>query len=131
MEQGDALAPALFCYGLRRALARAQQRLDAVIEEMEGQQAVHILAYLDDIVLIAPPELVELALEVLTEELRVNCDLELTRRKLQVWRPDGGEPPVSLREWWKPLGMISWGGPSTPRKKLPCPTRRYLHWLAL
>ena len=80
VEQGDSLAPALFAYGLRPALARAQDELDARCRDL-GVEPVVVLAYFDDIVLLAPPEVADFAVEVVQVALQEVCGLELTRGK--------------------------------------------------
>ena len=73
VEQGDAFAPALFVYGLRPAIVRAQHILDDYCKQ-QGTSPVILLAYLDDIVVLAPASVAECAFEVLQEELSHQCD---------------------------------------------------------
>ncbi len=110
VEQGDSFAPALFAYGLHPALAHAQLILDEQCVT-QGIPTVSILAYLDDIVILAPPEVAELAMLTVRNALRDICGLELTNHKTQVWTPRQVRPPGSLSQHWCPDGIVVLGGP--------------------
>lgn len=110
VEQGDALAPVLFSYGIRRALGRAQRRCDALARERRCG-LVRIFAYLDDIVLVADPSIAESCLTALQEELG-DCGLALAEDKTQAWAPSGQCPPGGLAEVWAREGMVILGGPA-------------------
>ena len=51
VEQGDAFAPALFAYGVRRALHRAQSRADEYAGQL-GLPTAKLFAYLDDMLVV-------------------------------------------------------------------------------
>ena len=110
VEQGDSLAPALFAYGLRPALLRAQAVLDEQCHAL-GIPTVTLLAYLDDIVILAPRSIAETAYDVVQEALRSECGLELSPTKTQVWTPRQVQPPGALAQYWRPDGVVVLGGP--------------------
>ena len=69
------------------------------------------MAYLDDIVILAPPSVAELAVEVVRGALLQDCGLELTLPKTQVWSPRQIRPPGMLAQHWRPDGVVVLGGP--------------------
>ena len=110
VEQGDALAPALFAYGLRPALVRAQVEIDALCLEAGVPRAL-LLAYLDDIVIVAPSGVAEAAYTIVQACLAEECSLELSADKTQVWTPSQVRPPGGLARHWSAEGMVVLGGP--------------------
>ena len=110
VEQGDAFAPALFAYGVRPALLRSQAHMDEICA-LRGLPSVSLFAYLDDIVIMAPPDLAEVALETVRAALTELCGLELSDDKTQVWTPRRVRPPGFLARHWCPDGVVILGGP--------------------
>ena len=88
VEQGDAFAPALFSYGLRHALARAQERANG-LAAAAGCEAPYIFAYLDDIVLVADAAIAEEVFRVIAHELTTHCSLDVNPAKTTAWVASG------------------------------------------
>jgi len=96
-DQGGPLSPAIFCIGLRPALERIESRLRARAEEKgEDPNEICLIAYIDDILLGAPPALVRDAVKIAEEEL-AELGLKLALAKTTAW--SAAEPPSELRKW--------------------------------
>ena len=70
---------------------------------------VHVLAYLDDVVVVAPPELAALMLPMAQRTLG-ELDLELQPAKTQVWSARS-ECPAGLGDQWRADGLTLVGVP--------------------
>ena len=110
VEQGDAFAPALFAYGLRPALVRTQAELDQFCSDSNLPRIV-LMAYLDDIVIVAPTCGAEAAFRILQTALQDECGLCLSESKTQIWSPTQVCPPGDLAQYWRPDGIVVLGGP--------------------
>ena len=76
-----------------------------------GVHEVSLLAYLDDIVIIAPTPVAAFAFQVVQEPLLEHCGLEVTPSKTQVRSPQQVSPPGALAQYWQPDGIVVLGGP--------------------
>jgi len=93
VEQGDPAAPSLFCLSLAPALRRVASRLpDAFIG-----------AFMDDVVLIVPPDSAGLALEVASEEFAA-LGHEVEPGKSQAMSVVG--PPPAAPSCWPPAAVL-------------------------
>ena len=92
VDQGDPLAPLLFACGVVPRLQALEQELRAFAHHRRLDPGrVRILAYLDDVVVLAPPEL---AADVFPAAQRAlgQVRLELRPEKTQVWSPAAACP---------------------------------------
>lgn len=95
VQQGDPLGPALFAIAMSSSLREIHRRLTAcaVGGGAEGPAPAGrplrfvLVAYLDDISLVAPARLIRAALHHVPLVLRRSCGLEINQAKTQVWPP--------------------------------------------
>ena len=85
VEQGDPLSPALFCLGLRPALQALQQE----IREDLGER---ILAYLDDVTILASPQRALHLVRRFESHLARHTRLRLNVAKTALWNEAGVAP---------------------------------------
>ena len=117
VDQGAAVSPVLFGFGIRRAIRRIRARLEALLTELRSQglveQAtgvVRLLSYLDDLSLLVPARMMRVAIDVAREELSV-LGLLLSEPKTKVWAKSGQCPP-GCGTWWNgPDGFVIVGTP--------------------
>ena len=121
MDQGDPLAPLLFSCCLGPRLAKLEEALvDLAREHGLDPHRVRVLAYLDDVSVLTPPEL---AAHVLPAAQRIlgEVNLELEPRKTQMW--SAASPfPEGLEERWCENGLTLMGvtlGSDLPPNGLP------------
>ena len=99
VEQGDPLSPALFCLGLQPALTDLQRELREDLGE-------RVLAYLDDVTILAAPERVLHLVRRFEHHLARHTRLRLNVDKTAIWNgagltPDGlGELSPASRVWF-------------------------------
>jgi hypothetical protein len=86
-EQGDALMPALFALGLHGALAASKLALPFGVE---------ILAYLDDVYIVADRSNAAEAFRVTTQNITEMAGVRTHMGKLKVWSAHGGLVPPGL-----------------------------------
>ena len=128
VEQGDPLAPVLFAYGMRDALAAAQAACDEVTNRVseqagggcdaahgargagEGPTRVRIFAFLDDVVICSPREVAAEAFQQVRRALH-DLGLAVNFSKTHTWTPAGDCPPGALAPLWCPEGLVLLGGP--------------------
>ena len=97
VEQGDALAPALFALGLHRALAAA----NAHLREDEA-----LVAYLDDVYVATTRARARHAFDVVTSSIQHHAQIDTNLGKCRVYGGAGGPPPPGIAE----LGPEVWRG---------------------
>ena len=98
------MAPLLFACGLRPRLRALEDGLRAAaVERGLRAEDVRVLAYLDDVVVLTPPEL---AVEVLPRAQRAfgQVGLDLRPDKTQAWSERAPCPP-GLEEQWCESGI--------------------------
>ena len=94
VDQGAPLSPALFSLGLAAPLARLETRLrDLARSRGLDPEEVLVIAYLDDLLLSLPPELVQEGLTLAQEELGT-VGLTLNEAKTNAWAPQPPPPEV-------------------------------------
>ena len=100
-EQGDPLMPALFSLGQRAALRTMQQHL------LPNES---LLAFLDDVYVVVPPNRVRPVYDTLAHTLQSQASIQLNQGKTRAWNAAGIEPP-NIRD----LGEDVWvGNPNLP-----------------
>ena len=100
-EQGDPLMPALFSLGQRSALQTIQQHL------LPNES---LLAFLDDVYVVVPPNRVRPVYNTLAHTLQSQASIRLNQGKTRAWNAAGIEPP-HIRD----LGEDVWvGNPTLP-----------------
>ena len=110
VDQGDPLAPLLFAFGLKPHLAKLEEDLRARARELGlDPNRVHLLAYLDDIIVLVPSEL---AMEALTAAAAAfgGFGLQLRMDKTQAWSR-GATCPAGLEPHWRCDGVTLVGVP--------------------
>ena len=123
VDQGDPLAPVLFACGLAPHLQALEDELQELARS-HGLPArrVRVLAYLDDVALLAPPELAAEALAAAERHLAV-LGLELNLGKTQAWSARSACPP-ELTDYRREAGVTLVGvplGDAMPAAGLPAP----------
>ena len=86
-EQGDPFMPALFCLGIHDVLHNINSSLHA---------NEYVVAYLDDIYIIAGRDRTKTIYDELTDALRKNAGIEPNLGKTEAWSPAGGSAPVDI-----------------------------------
>ena len=86
-EQGDALMPALFCLGMHDALRRANA-------ELHGDE--YIVAYLDDIYIVASKERTRAIYDLVTQEIANHTGVQPNLGKTESWSPSAGPAPEGI-----------------------------------
>ena len=110
VDQGDPLAPLLFACGLAPKLAELEKRLRQLAQERGlDPNRVRVLAYLDDVTVLVPPELATEVLPAAQAALGA-LGLELRADKTQAWSRESACPP-GLQEHWRPHGLTLVGVP--------------------
>ena len=111
VDQGDPLAPLLFACGLRPRL----QELEGVLQDLAAAQGlprsnVKVLAFLDDVAVITPPEI---AAQVFPSAQRIfgAFGLELSDAKTQAWSPASARPADLEQRFWREEGLTLVGVP--------------------
>eukprot|EP00435_Cladocopium_sp_Y103_P003690 s4199_g1.t1 len=97
LEQGDALAPALFALGQHDALAGAAATL---------HPADCLLAYLDDLYVVTTPERARAAYDVVTRAVHAHAGISANSGKTRVYSRGGGAAPPGIAD----LGPEVWRG---------------------
>ncbi len=121
VDQGDPLAPLLFACGLAPCLQALETDLQQLSRDRGlDRNRVRVLAYLDDVAVLVPPEL---ATEVQAAETRAlgALGLELRLEKTQAFSKRTPCPP-GLEEQWKESGLTLVGvplGEPLPENGLP------------
>ena len=110
VDQGDPLAPLLFACGMRPRL----RALEHALREAAGQlnlppDDVHVLAYLDDVVVLVPAALAG-GVQAAAQEALGDLGLELEPRKTQAWSGGAACPP-GLEAQWRAEGITLVGVP--------------------
>ena len=83
-EQGDPFLPALFSLGMQRALTALQTEL---------QPGERVLAFLDDLYIVAAPERVRTLFDAVARRLYEEVRIYLNHAKTRVWNAAAVEPP--------------------------------------
>ena len=109
-EQGDALMPLLFSFGLHRSLCAVSDRL---------LPTERLLAFLDDLYVICSPDRVSHVCRVLQEELWVPSRIQTHHGKTQVWNRAGVMPTsvdamTAAARTADPTAIVRRGDPSLP-----------------
>jgi len=104
VEQGDALAPALFSLALHRALRVAEERLE------HGEVLV---AFLDDVYLLTRPERAREAFDSVTDAIATHAGIQTHLGKCRVWNAQGGPAPPGIGD----LGPDVWRGDQEPENR--------------
>ena len=97
VEQGDALAPALFALGLHGALREASARLDG--DEM-------LVAFLDDVYVKTDRRRARRAFDLVTDCIQRHANIRTNLGKCRVYSTAGGPAPPGIAE----LGADVWRG---------------------
>jgi len=121
VDQGDPLAPLLFACGVRPRLRALEDQLrNLAVAAGISPEGVSVLAYLDDVVVVVPPELASQAL-LTARAAFADLGLELQPSKTQAW--SASSPcPQGLEPQWRPDGLTLGGvplGEPLPPKGLP------------
>ena len=110
VDQGDPLAPLLFACGLSPSLRRLEEQLqDAAAARGLPRSSARVLAFLNDVALLVPPELAELAQSLAKAALH-DYGLELSEAKTQAWSRRSPCPPC-LAPYWRATGLTLVGAP--------------------
>ena len=110
VDQGDPLAPLLFACGLSPSLQRLEEQLQDLAEARGlARDSARVLAFLDDVALLLPPEIADQALPLSHATLR-EFGLELALAKTQAWSRRSPCPP-SLLPYWRASGLTLVGAP--------------------
>ena len=110
VDQGDPMAPLLFACGMRPCLQQLERRLRERAEQLGLQPGrIKVFAFLDDVLVVVPPELAKEAQQEADECLAV-LGLELQAHKTQVWSP-GAACPAGLERQWRADGLTIVGVP--------------------
>ena len=110
VDQGDPLAPLLFACGLSPSLQRLEEQLQDLAEARGlARDSARVLAFLDDVALLLPPEIADQALPLSQATLR-EFGLELALAKTQAWSRRSPCPP-SLLPYWRANGLTLVGAP--------------------
>ncbi len=122
VDQGDPLAPLLFASGLRPHLQKLEEELpDLARVRGLSPRRVRVFAFLDDLAVLAPPEL---AGEVLPAARRLlgAFGLELRTEKTQAWSRTSTRPTGVDADHWREGGLTLVGvplGEPLPERGLP------------
>ena len=103
-EQGDALTPALFSFGMAEAFREAQHLL---------QPTELVIAYLDDVYIVSSPQRARAAYDLVTTTIADRCGIRPNLGKTVCWNKGGVLPPnvVSLGERvWRGGGAVEHRG---------------------
>ncbi len=123
VDQGDPLAPVLFACGLAPCLAALEDELQQLARDRGlDPSKVRVLAYLDDVAVLVPPELATEAQPAAQRALGV-FGLELRPEKTQAWARRG-DCPAGLEQQWHECGLTLVGvplGEPLPAGGLPAP----------
>ena len=104
VDQGDPLAPLLFACGLAPRLAELEKRLRQLAQERGlDPNRVRVLAYLDDVTVLVPPELATEVVPAAQAALGA-AGLELRADKTQAWSRESA-CPAGLQDHWRPNGL--------------------------
>ena len=117
-DQGDPFAPVGFSHGIRTPIRQAREAIARTVTAMTGDvaqgSAVRVWAYLDDLFLLVPPNMVGRALDILFDYVRPT-GYETNTSKLEAWCPSGrpapGHTDARLRNAWRDDGLLVLGGP--------------------
>ena len=110
VDQGDPLAPLLFAFGFKPHLEQLEEDLRALAAERGlDPNRVHVLAYLDDVTLLVPPEIATEALAAADAAFR-GFGLQLRADKTQVWSLRS-QCPAGFQEQWRAGGLTLVGVP--------------------
>ena len=110
VDQGDPLAPLLFACGVAPCL----EALEADLQQLARDRGldpsrVRVLAYLDDVAVLVPPELATEVQSAATRALGA-LGLELRPEKTQAYSKSAPCPP-GLQEQWREYGLTLVGVP--------------------
>ena len=109
-EQGDAMMPLLFCLGQHRALVHVQSHL------REGEV---LMAFLDDIYTVSPPDRVGAIHRMLARALWSEAGIRVHQGKTQIWNlagemPDGCEALQTAAVLSDPTAVVWRGSEELP-----------------
>ena len=76
-----------------------------------GCDRIGIYAYLDDIVMVVPPELAWTAIQEATQLLHTHCGLDINTTKTAIWSPSGCCPDQRRLKQWRAEGFVLLGTP--------------------
>ncbi len=101
-EQGDPLMPALFALGQHPALVSAQAKLEVLNCEEGGIGENYfrplLFAFLDDLYVVANPEIARKAFDIVTGEVEAIAGIRTNLGKLQLYSKAGGPCPPGFEE---------------------------------
>ena len=121
VDQGDPLAPLLFACGVAPCLRALETELRALAATRGlAPDRVHVFAFLDDVVVLAPPELAAETLPAAQRALE-GFGLKLHPGKTHAWSPRAA-CPAGLEEQWCEEGITLVGaalGDPLPESGLP------------
>ena len=115
VDQGDSLAPVLFAFGIQGPARSLLQELRRQAGLLQGDTAVLVLLYLDDVYVAVPQELASSVLPLATSAFgpglgaTPGCGLTLRDDKCAAWCPSGEKPsglPPLLQWQTSPLVVL-------------------------
>ena len=124
IDQGDPLAPLLFALGFKPHLEQLESDLRRLaVERGLDPSRIHLLAYLDDVTILVPPEMASEALAAAAAAFQ-RFGLQLRPDKTQAWSLRA-PCPEGLQDQWRRGGLTLVGvplGEPLPASGLPDPS---------
>ena len=129
MDQGAPLSPAIFAAGVRQTLDTIHADLNNAATSLNiSTNNVHVIAYLDDVMIGVPPPMAHLVVDIAERHLNA-VGLQLNTTKTKVWAatapPNETLAMLMEQDMWCPDGFKILGTPTAGCKEIPVGTSSF------